>query len=180
MSNRSECKYTREREDEKQELIFWWICEQRNHAFWSLSTEKRKKYFFKIWKKCTRLQGSNLFLICRHQNAWLRCLRIIETPWRRFWCLGDSEKDWPKWCKLLCPVKELLSRRIWRLYQPKLAFLTNWKKLCSTCIEIFDNVWLLGRSICATNELYGPVHSLEQIKFIQQMSQSCYSPPRPA
>ena len=30
MSNRSECKYTREREDEKQELIFWWICEQRN------------------------------------------------------------------------------------------------------------------------------------------------------
>ena len=50
MSNRSECKYTREREDEKQELIFWWICEQRNHAFWSLSTEKTIVHYFKIGK----------------------------------------------------------------------------------------------------------------------------------
>ena len=30
----------------------------------------------------TIFQGSNFFLICRHQNAWLMCLLSL--------CLGDS------------------------------------------------------------------------------------------
>ena len=53
----------------------------RNHTIWSLSIEWRLDVgFVATVTKCkqARLQGSNLFLICRHRKAWIQCLPILE------------------------------------------------------------------------------------------------------
>ena len=60
----------------------WWLGKignlghgHRNRAFWSLSIESRLGCFVIVTKK------TNLFLICRHRNAWSLCLwRDITCP----------------------------------------------------------------------------------------------------